>query len=202
MAQQPLEPGAPVVRPKSNRALAQDEYNFARSRFVQSMLTGADITRIVDEASKKREKLRAEIENLRVLARDRHEMSTTDARAYQALLPHRITSAGVQPPSALEKIGATFGSERMYKKALASSKAYIEARDLFIKKRDQLTVVEETLRKTLRSREAAIEKQLESAGGHDMALKRDPLLNSAYQKLIALEDDLEHPAPGQATEIP
>lgn len=166
------------------------------------MLTGADITRIVDEASKRREQLRAEIENLRLLARDRHEISTADARAYQAVLPHRITSAGLQPPSALEKIGATFGSERMYKKAVASSKAYIEARDLFIKKRDQLTVVEETLRKTLRSREAAIERQLESAGGHDMALKRDPLLNSAYQKLIALEDDLEHPPAGEATDIP
>jgi hypothetical protein len=191
-----------AAQPKSNRATAQDEYDFARSRFIQSLLTGADITRIVDEASKKRETLRVEIEHLRVLARARHETSTNDARAYQTMLPHRITAAGLQPPSPLEKIGATFGSERMYKKAFNSAKEYVEARDLFVKRRDQLTVVEENLRKTLHAREAAIERQLESAGGHDMALKRDPLLNSAYQKLIALEDDLEHTPVVQSADIP
>ena len=193
---------AEISAAEVNRRNAQDAYDFARSRFVQSMITGAEVTRIVDEASKKREQLRTEIEHLRTLARSRHEASLKDQQNYKALLPHRVTATGIQPPSTMEKLGATYGSDRMYKQALKSSKEYVEARDLFIKRRDQLTAVEENLRKNLREREAAIERQLESAGGHDWALQRDPLLNNAYKRLIALEDVLDHVPPAEATEVP
>lgn len=173
-------------------AQARTNYDFARSRFVQSMMTGADITRIVDEASKKREKLHVEIENLRELARQRHRISIEDVRAYQDVLPHRVTAAGMQAPTAMEKMGATHGSERAYKRAVRSTKEYIEARDLFVKKRDQLTHIEETLRRTLHEREDAIVKHLESDGGLEIAFRRDPLLHDAYRKLMALEDALAH----------
>jgi hypothetical protein len=181
------------------RAQALSNFEFARSRFVQSMMTGADITRVVDEASKKRDKLHVEIENLRELARQRHRISIEDARAYQEILPHRVTVAGMQAPTAMEKMGASFGSDRAYKRAVKSTKEYVEARDLFVKKRDQLTHVEETLRKTLHAREEAIVRQLEADGGLEKAFQRDPLLHNAYRKLMALEDVLDHAAPDTET---
>jgi hypothetical protein len=181
------------------RAQAQSNYDFAKSRFVQSMMTGADVARIVDEAAKKRDKLHIEIESLRELARQRHRTSIEDARAYQDILPHRVTAAGMQAPTAMEKIGASFGSERAYKRAVKSTKDYIEARDLFVKKRDQLTHVEESLRKTLHAREDAIVRQLEAEGGLEKAFQRDPLLHNSYRKLMALEDVLDHAAPDTET---
>ena len=163
------------------------------------MMTGADITRIVDEASKKRDRLHAEIEKLRELARQRHRTSIEDARNYQEILPHRVTAIGMQAPTSLEKMGGTFGSDRAYKRAVRSAKEYVEARDLFIKRRDELTHVEETLRKTLHAREAAIVRQLEAEGGLEKAFARDPLFHNAYRRLMALEDVLDHAPPDTET---
>jgi ABC-type transporter lipoprotein component MlaA len=183
-----------VTEPESHaekHQKAQDEYIYARKRFVTAVLGSAEVARLVKDATEKRDKLRAEIENLRLLAKDRHEASLRDARAYAAILPHRVKKNGeLVPPATLEKMGGTHGAEQRYKAALRSSKEYIEARDLYVKRRSQLATVEQGLLKTLHDREMAIERQLDTLGGHDVALQRDPLLNKAYKKLIAVEAEL------------
>ena len=182
--------------------VAKGEYAFARKRFVKSMLGSEEVARFVAEAAQKRDRLRAEIENLHVLAKDRHLISQRAARAYANVLPHRVTHAGLIAPTTLEKLGSSHGSDRLYKIALRTSKEYLEARDLYAKRCAQLTHTEEQLRKTLHARELVIERQLDSAGGHDIALQRDPLLNSAYKKMLAFEAELEQAAAAPAPEIP
>jgi hypothetical protein len=172
-----------------DRAIAQGEYEFARTRFVRTV-TSDGIGPIIDRAARQRAKLREELANLRTLARARHEEALEDARAYASILPHRVGKTWIQPPAALEKMGAFHGSQHSYKRAVRSAKDYVEVRDLFVKRRDELIVLEEDLRRTLDDREAALLRQLESPRSFKTALQRDPLLNVAYQKLQALRVDL------------
>jgi len=174
-------------------ALAQGQYDFAKTRFVRS-LTGDGVARIVEHAAARRAKLRAEIDNLRALMRSRHEAAVEHARAYGAILPHRVGKTWIQPPAQLEKIGQYYGSERFYKQAARAAKEYVEVRDLLVKRRAELVTMETDLRVALDDREAALIRQMESPRGLQTALERDPLLNAAYQKLKALREDLKrHP---------
>ena len=180
-----------------DEALAQGQYDFAKTRFVRSV-TADGVARVVEHAAARRAKLRVEIDNLRTLVRVRHEAAVEQARAYALILPHRVGKTWIQPPSNLEKVGEFHGSDRFYKRAEKAAKEYVEARDLLVKRRDQLFAMEEDLRKALDSREADLIRQMESPRGLRAALARDPLLNVAYQKLKSLRDELapETPADG------
>jgi hypothetical protein len=177
-------------QPGFERTLAQGEYEFARTRFVRTASFDG-VARIVERASQQRARLRAEIDNLRVLTRSRHETAVEHARAYAAILPHRVGKTWIQPPAAFEKVGEFYGSDRFYKQAARSAKEYVEARDLLIKRREQLIELEEDLRHKLDEREASLLRQLDSPRGLQIALQRDPLLKIAYDKLRALRDDLQ-----------
>ena len=183
-------------QPGFEEMLAQGQYDFAKTRFVRT-LTGDGVASIVGHASARRAKLRAEIDNLRVLVRSRHEAAVEHARAYGAILPHRVGKTWIQPPAHLEKVGQFYGADRFYKQAARAAKEYVEVRDLLAKRRDQLITMESDLRQALDDREAALIRQMESPRGLQTALQRDPLLNVAYQRLKALRDDIkEHPADG------
>lgn len=177
-----------------DEALAQGQYDFAKTRFVRSV-TADGVARVVEHAAERRAKLRGEIDNLRVLVRARHEAAVEQARAYATILPHRVGKTWIQPPSNLEKVGEFHGSDRFYKRAEKAAKEYVEARDLLVKRRDQLISMEDDLRKALDNREADLIRQMESPRGLKTALARDPLLNIAYQKLKSLRDELVPEAP-------
>ena len=81
----------------------------------------------------------------------------------------------------------------MYKQAARSAKEYVEARELLVKRREQVLALEAELRQRLDRREAALLSQLDSPRSLRAALLMDPLLNISYQKLKALKDDLAQP---------
>jgi hypothetical protein len=183
-----LLPGQPAFE----RSIAQGEYDYARTRFVRS-LDHDRVAHLIERAAAQRLKLREEIENLRVLTRARHETALTHARAYGSVLPHRVGKTWIQPPAAFEKIGEFYGSDRLYKQAARSAKEYVEAREILVKRRDQLIALEDELRRRLDQRETALLAQLDSPRSLRAALMMDPLLNISYQKLKALKDDLAQP---------
>ena len=179
-------------QPEFDRAIAQGEFDYARTRFVRS-LDADKISTLIERATIQRKRLRAEIDNLRLLARARHETAVGDARAYGEILPHRVGKTWIQPPAAFEKIGEFYGSDRLYKQAARSAKEYVEAREILVKRRDQLIALEDELRRRLDQRETALLAQLDSPRSLRAALMMDPLLNISYQKLKALKDDLAQP---------
>jgi hypothetical protein len=179
-------------QPEFDRSIAQGEFDYARTRFVRS-LDHDRVQGLIERAAAQRQKLREEIENLRVLARSRHETAMQHARAYGAVLPHRVGKTWIQQPAAFEKIGEFYGSDRLYKQAARSAKDYVEARELLVKRRDQLIALEDELRHRLDRREAALLRQLDSPRSLRAALLMDPLLNISYQKLKALQEDLATP---------
>ncbi len=178
--------------PEFERKIAQGEFDYARTRFVRS-LDHDRVVRVIERAAAQRLQLRAEIDNLRLLTRARHESALEHARRYGAVLPHRVGRTWIQPPAAFEKIGEFHGSERLYKQAARATKEYVEARELLVKRREQLYTLEEELRRRLDQREAALLQQLESPRSLAAALLMDPLLNLSYQKLKALRADLQTP---------
>jgi hypothetical protein len=184
-------------QPGFDEMLAQGQYDFAKTRFVRTV-TGDGVARIVEHAAQRRGKLRAEIDNLRVLVRMRHETAVEHARAYGAILPHRVGKTWIQPPAHTEKVGHFHGSERFYKQAARAAKEYVEIRDLLAKRREELVTMETDLRQALDDREAALIRQMESPRGLQSALQRDPLLNIAYKKLQALREELRQPVGGLA----
>jgi len=194
----PEEPGSDgELLPGSSgfdEALAQGNYEFARTRFVRSV-TGDGVARIVERAAHQRAKLRHEIDHLRALVRSKHEAAVDYARSYGAVLPHRVGKTWIQPPGQMEKVGQFYGAERMYKLAARAAKEYVEIRDLLVKRRNQLITMEQDLRDQLDRREEALIAQMESPRGLQLALQRDPLLNSAYQKLKALQGELKTSKP-------
>jgi hypothetical protein len=173
-----------------DEALAQGNYEFARTRFVRTV-TRDGVARIVERAAQQRVKLRHEIDNLRALVRNKHEAAVDYARSYGSVLPHRVGRTWIQPPGQMENVGQFYGADRMYKLAARAAKDYVEIRDLLVKRRDQLINMEQELRDQLDRREEALIAQLESPRSLQIALQRDPLLNSAYQKLKALQGELK-----------
>ena len=179
-------------QPEFDRAIAQGEFDYARTRFVRS-LDADKISTLIERATIQRKRLRAEIDNLRLLARARHETAVGDARAYGEILPHRVGKTWIQPPAGLELVGEYYGADKAYKRAARSAKDYVEIRELLVKRREQLLAFENELRRRLDRREEALLHQLDSPGSLKVALKLDPLLNLAYEKLKSLRQDLQAP---------
>jgi hypothetical protein len=181
-----LLPGDPAF----DAAVAQGEYDLARSRFVRT-INHKGVERVVEHAAAVRGRLRHDIDNLRTLVRAKHESAVDLARNYGSILPHRVGKTWIQPPSQLERVGAFYGADRLYKLAARAAKEYVEVRDLLIKRREQLIVMESKLRKQLDEREAQLLAELDSPRALQYALLRDPLLNMAYKKLKALQSEID-----------
>jgi hypothetical protein len=179
-------------QPEFDRAIAQGEFDYARTRFVRS-LDADKISILIERATIQRKRLRAEIDNLRLLARARHETAVADARAYGVILPHRVGKTWIQPPAGLERVGEYYGADKAYKRAARSAKDYVEVRELLVRRREQLLAFENELRRRLDQREAVLLHQLDSPNSLKVALKLDPLLNIAYEKLKSLRQDLQTP---------
>ena len=176
-----------------DKAIAQGEYDVARTRFVRA-INSSGINQVVEHAANVRGRLRYDIDNLRVLVRAKHSTAVELARAYGQVLPHRVGRTWIQPPSSLEKVGASYGSDRMYKLAARAAKEYSDVRDVLLKRREQLIVMEQKLRDQLDAREASLLAELESPRAFQTALLRDPLLNMAYKKLKKLQGELNEAA--------
>jgi hypothetical protein len=171
-------------KPGFERALAQGQFEFAKTRYART-LTGESVRGIIEAAARDRAKLVEEITNLQIVTRDRYAAATAAKLNYASILPHRVGKTSIQPPTALERIGEHFGSMRLYKLALKQSKEFTEAQDLLAKKRIALNNLERRLRERLDSQENIVLQNLQTPQGLKLALRRDPLLNQAYEHLRA-----------------
>jgi len=178
-AQDDLTPGDPDFE----RTLAQGQFEFAKTRYVRTVTSGV-VSKVIEAADRERAKLTDEIKKLQAVVRSRYEIAIDAARAYGSVLPHRVGKTWLQPPAPLEKVGEFYGSDRLYKIAVKAAKEFSEAQELLAKKTETLTVMERTLRERLDSQEAIVQKQLSTESGLRHAMRRDPLLDVAYKKLL------------------
>ncbi len=186
-----LQPGQPGFE----RALAQGQFEFAKTRYIRSVAT-TSVERLITAAARQREKLTDEIKNLQVLSRARYEAAVDAARIYAGILPHRVGKTWLQPPTTLEKVGEFYGSDRLYKAAAKAAKEFAEAQELLAKKHEALAALERELRARLDRQESAMQRQLETQNGLRAARQRDPLLDRAYKQMKALNADPLDEVPG------
>ena len=154
-------------------ALAQGQFEFAKTRYIRT-LTADAVSRMVSSTAAQRAKLNDEIAKLRAVTRTRHEAAMERARDYAAVLPHRVGRNTIQAPSALERVGEFYGSDRLYNLAKKAAHEYAESRELLVKRRAELAAVERVLREALADNEALLMEELSSGRGLKLALRRDP----------------------------
>jgi hypothetical protein len=176
-----LNPGAPGFE----RALAQGQFEFAKTRYART-LTGESVKNVIEVAARERARLTEEIKNLQVLSRSRYEAAAAAAQEYGMVLPHRVGKTWLQPPTALERVGEFFGSMRLYKIAAKAAKDFTEVQELLAKRHLTLVNLERQLRERLDSQEAIVLDNLATSAGLKYALRRDPLLKQAYDHLRAV----------------
>ncbi len=173
-----LVPGNPAFE----RALAQGQFEFAKSRYART-LTSESVKTLVEFAAKERARLTDEIRNLQTLAKARWEAAAEASARYAMVLPHRVGKTWLQPPTTLEKVGEFFGSVRLYQAALKAAKEFKEAQDLLAKRQLTLVNLERNLRERLDSQEKVVQDNLRTSDGLAYALRRDPLLKLAYDHM-------------------
>jgi hypothetical protein len=167
-------------------ALAQGQFEFAKTRYIRTVTYDA-VSRMISASAVRRAKLTEEIDQLRVVTKTRHEAALERARLYGNVLPHRVGKTWIQPPAPLERVGEFYGSDKLYNMAKKAATEYREARELLIKRRDELAEIERVLREALEDNEALLVEEISSGRGLKYALRRDPLLNMAYEKMRKLE---------------
>jgi hypothetical protein len=167
------------------RALAQGQFEFAKARYAKT-LTSESVKNVIAVAMRERARLSEEIKNLQVLSRARYQAALAASQEYGMVLPHRVGKTWLQPPTALERVGEFFGSMRLYKAAAKAAKEFSEVQELLAKRHLTLANLERQLREKLDSQEAIVHENLTTSTGLQYALRRDPLLNQAYQHLRAV----------------
>jgi len=168
--------------PGFERALAQGQFEFAKTRYART-ITGESVKNVIEFAARERARLTDEIKNLQIVSRAKWEEAMEASQRYAMVLPHRVGKTWLQPPTALERVGEFFGSVRLYKAAAKAAKEFKEAQDLLAKRQLTLVNLERNLRERLDSQEQVVQDNLRTTDGLAYALRRDPLLNLAYQHM-------------------
>ncbi len=168
--------------PGFERALAQGQFEFAKTRYART-ITGESVKNVIEFAARERARLTEEIKNLQIVSRAKWEEAMEASQRYAMVLPHRVGKTWLQPPTALERVGEFFGSVRLYKAAAKAAKEFKEAQDLLAKRQLTLVNLERNLRERLDSQEQVVQDNLRTSDGLAYALRRDPLLNLAYQHM-------------------
>jgi hypothetical protein len=173
-----LVPGNPGFE----RALAQGQFEFAKTRYARTV-TSESVKNVIEFAARERARLTEEIKNLQIVSRAKWEEAMEASQRYATVLPHRVGKTWLQPPTALERVGEFFGSVRLYKAAAKAAKEFKEAQDLLAKRQLTLVNLERNLRERLDSQEQVVQENLRTSDGLAYALRRDPLLKVAYQHM-------------------
>jgi hypothetical protein len=173
-----LIPGTPGFE----RALAQGQFEFAKTRYART-LTSDSVKSLIEFAARERARLTDEIRNLQVLSKAKWEIAAEASARYAMVLPHRVGKTWLQPPTTMEKVGEFFGSVRLYKAAAKAAKDFKEVQDLLAKRQLSLVNLERNLRERLDSQEKVVQDNLRTSDGLAYALRRDPLLNQAYKHM-------------------
>ena len=190
-----LIPGNPAFE----RALAQGQFEFAKTRYART-ITGQSVKNVIEFAAKERARLTDEIRQLQIVSKARWEAAVEASQRYAMVLPHRVGKTWLQPPTTLEKVGEFFGSVRLYKAAAKAAKEFKEVQDLLAKRQLQLVNLERELRERLDKQEAVVFENLKTKDGLAYALRRDPLLNQAYKHMRDVANSSDFGEPDAFTE--
>jgi hypothetical protein len=160
------------------------EYHASRARYIRTVTTDTE-KKLMETVAKRRDPLKEEINNLQALARARFETRQSTLKAYAAKAPGRVTTSGLLPPSAAERM--TGGIDKLYKAAVKAAEEFNEVNEIIKKRKEKLDAIDHEVRTVLEQHGRDLIAQLETPTGLEGAFKRDPLLERAHSRMIAAE---------------
>jgi hypothetical protein len=160
------------------------EYHASRARYIRTVTTDTE-KKLMETVAKRRDPLKEEINNLQALARARFETRQSTLKAYAAKAPGRVSTSGLQPPSAAERM--TGGIDKLYKAAVKAAEEFNEVNEIIKKRKEKLDAIDNEVRTVVEQHGRDLIAQLETPTGLEGAFKRDPLLERAHSRMIAAE---------------
>ncbi len=160
------------------------EYHASRARYIRTVTTDTE-KKLMETVAKRRDPLKEEINNLQALARARYEARQTTLKAYAAKAPGRVSSGGLLPPSAAERMVG--GIDKLYKAAVKAAEEFNEVNEIIKKRKEKLDSIDNEVRTVLEQHGRDLIAQLETPTGLEGAFKRDPLLERAHSRMVAAE---------------
>lgn len=160
------------------------EYHASRARYIRTVTTDTE-KKLMETVAKRRDPLKEEINNLQALARARFETRQSTLKAYAAKAPGRVTTNGLLPPSAAERM--TGGVDKLYKAAVKAAEEFNEVNEIIKKRKEKLDAIDHEVRTVVEQHGRDLIAQLETPTGLEGAFKRDPLLERAHSRMIAAE---------------
>ena len=171
--------------------IATRNYELSRDRYVHTVRADA-AAKVAGSVAKRREKLFAEVEDLRLLAVSRAESRTAAVKAYALRAPTRVTTTSLLPPNAGDRV-ANYGVDKLFRAAVKAAEDFNEVNEILRKRRDSLEAIDIEMRTVLAQHNDDLVRFLETPDGLANAFKRDPLLGQAHARMksaMAKRDEL------------
>jgi hypothetical protein len=160
------------------------EYHASRARYIRTVTNDTE-KKLLETVAKRRDPLKEEINNWQALARARFETRQSTLKAYAAKAPGRVSTSGLLPPSAAERM--TGGIDKLYKAAVKAAEEFNEVNEIIKKRKEKLDAIDHEVRTVVEQHGRDLIAQLETPTGLEGAFKRDPLLERAHSRMIAAE---------------
>jgi hypothetical protein len=160
------------------------EYHASRARYIRTVTTDTE-KKLMETVANRRDPLKEEINNLQALSRARFEARQSTLKAYAAKAPGRVSTAGLLPPSAAERMVG--GIDKLYKAAVKAAEEFNEVNEIIKKRKEKLDSIDNEVRTVLQQHGRGLIAQLETPTGLEGAFKRDPLLERAHSRMVAAE---------------
>ncbi len=141
-----------------------ETYEDAKRRYQRQRLASAD-TAIQMSFVQKREQLRREIKHGKSFEDERRTSALHTTRQYAKAYPSRVDKKGVSPPSFFENLISFGRAGRLYCAAFAAAEALAQLRQVMRKREEQLSELDDEMKRAIVLKEEAIQKALESESG-------------------------------------
>jgi hypothetical protein len=147
-------------------AKALHTYEDAQRQYQRQQLASAE-TAIQISFAQKRDQLQHEIKNGKSFEDERRAAALYATRQYALAYPTHVGKKGVNPPSFFENFFSFGRATRLYRAALVAAEALDQLRHAMRKREEQLSELDEQMKRAIYLKEEAIKKSLESESGLD-----------------------------------
>lgn len=162
-------------------------YDDAKRRYERQQIASAE-TAIHTSFAQKRETLQREIKNGRTFEDERRATAMVTTRAYASAYPIHVDKKGVNPPTFWENLFSFGRAGRLYRAAFVAAEALTELRNAMRKREEQLSQLDDQMKRAIYLKEESIKKAMESEAGLNEFHER-PEIKPIFKRVEAIKKE-------------
>lgn len=162
-------------------------YDDAKRRYERQQIASAE-TAIHTSFAQKRETLQREIKNGRTFEDERRATAMVTTRAYASAYPIHVDKRGVNPPTFWENLFSFGRAGRLYRAAFVAAEALTELRNAMRKREEQLSQLDDQMKRAIYLKEESIKKAMESEAGLNEFHER-PEIKPIFKRVEAIKKE-------------